>query len=310
MNSGKQQTPILERSAGTGARKAVLLALSLPVVLGLWLFLAGLGALAQPAVGLAPPSGDVAPGFWDLRRRMEKPDLGALRLLRFITEDDYPPFDFVAPDGALMGFNVELARAVCEELRLQCTVQPRRWDTILDTLEKGGADAAIASLAINARNRARADFSAPYYKTPGRFVARTSVALDPVIPETLGDRVVGVEAGTAHEAFLRDMFPRVRRRAFETATALRAAIRRGEVDMIFGDGVALALWLNGVDSAGCCAFRGGPFLQRAYFGDGVGIAVARGNISLRRALDYALQRLAERGVYAELYLKYFPIGFF
>lgn len=310
MKSEKQQTPILERSPTTASRKAVLLVWPLLAALCFWPFITGLGAHAQTPGGVASPSGDVAPGFWDPRRRMEKPDLGALRLARFVTEDDYPPFDFVAPDGTLMGFNVELARAICDELRLQCTVQPRRWDTILDTLEKGGADAAIASLAINARNRARADFSAPYYKTPGRFVARTTVALDQVIPETLGDRIVGVEAGTAHEAFLRDMFPRVRRRAFESATALRAALRRGEVDMIFGDGVALALWLNGVDSAGCCAFRGGPFLQRAYFGDGVGIAVARGNVTLRRALDYALQRLAERGVYAELYLKYFPIGFF
>ncbi len=310
MNSGKQQTPILERSLTAGARKAKFWRRAGLALLGFWLLAAGASASAQTATAAPTSVNDVAPGFWDLRRRMEKPDLGPLRLVRFITEDDYPPFDFVAPDGTLMGFNVELARAICDELRLQCTVQPRRWDTLLDTLEKGGADAAIASLAINARNRARADFSAPYYKTPGRFVARASVQLDPVIPETLGDHVVGVEAGTAHEAFIRDMFPRVQRRTFETATALRAAIRRGEVDMIFGDGVALAAWLNGVDSAGCCAFRGGPFLQRAYFGDGVGIAVARGNVVLRRALDYGLQRLAERGVYAELYLKYFPIGFF
>ncbi len=253
---------------------------------------------------------EVAPSFWDPQRRVEKPDTANIRQLRFITEDDYPPFDFTAPDGALMGFNVELARAICEELRLPCTVQARRWDTILDTIEKGGADAAIASIAINARNRARVDFSSPYYKTPGRFVSRANVDLNIATPETLAGKIVGVEARTAHEAFLRDLFPRAQIRAFESATALRSAIRRGDVDIIFGDGIALALWLNGTDAAGCCAFKGGPFLQPGYFGDGVGIAVARGNITLRRALDFALKRIAERGVYAELYLKYFPIGFF
>lgn len=267
-----------------------------------------LAVLTAPAP--APAQDMSAPVFWDPRRRVERPDTSGLRLLRFITEDDYPPFDFIAPDGALMGFNVELARAICEELRVQCTVQTRRWDTILDTIEKGGADAAIASIAINPRNRARVDFAGPYYKTPGRFVGRASVEpIDPV-PETLAGKTIGVEAQTAHEAFLRVAFPRSDIRPYESATALRSAARRGEVDLIFGDGVALALWLNGTDAAGCCVFRGGHYLQPGYFGDGAGIAVSKGNVVLRRALDYALRRLAERGVQTELYLKYFPIGFF
>ena len=269
--------------------------------------------LALALAATITPAGaqnDIAPGFWDPGRRVEKPDTSNLRQLRFITEDDYPPFDFTAPDGGLMGFNVELARAICDELRIACTVQSRRWDTILDTIEKGGADAAIASIAINARNRARVDFSSPYYKTPGRFVTRANSDLADAIPETLAGKTVGVEAHTAHEAFLRDLFPRSQIRTFESATALRSALRRGDVDIIFGDGVGLALWLNGTDAADCCAFRGGPYLQSRYFGDGVGIAVTKGNVALRRALDFALKRLAERGVYAELYLKYFPIGFF
>jgi polar amino acid transport system substrate-binding protein len=253
---------------------------------------------------------DGAPTFWDSHRRVEKPDLGNLRLLKFITEDDYPPFDFTASDGVLMGFNVELARSICDELRVQCTVQARRWDTIVDTISQGGADAAIASLAINARNRGRVDFTLPYYKTPGRFAARANSELTDVSPEILAGKTIGVEARTAHEAFLHDLFPRSQVRSFDNATSLRSALRRGDVELIFGDGVALASWLNGTDAADCCAFRGGPFLQPAYFGDGVGIAVAKGNTLLRRQLDYALKRLAERGVYAELYLKYFPIGFF
>ena len=55
-------------------------------------------------------------------------------------------------------------------------------------------------------------------------------------------------------------------------------------------------------------FRGGPFIDPRFFGEGVGIAVKTGNVALRRALDYALARLARHGIYGELYLKYFPIG--
>ncbi|MFO0000197.1 MAG: transporter substrate-binding domain-containing protein, partial [bacterium] len=86
-----------------------------------------------------------------------------MRTIRFITDDEYPPFAFPGADGALMGFNVDLARAVCEELRLPCTIQTRRFDTILGAIEAGQADAAIASIAATPAARARVDFTAAYY---------------------------------------------------------------------------------------------------------------------------------------------------
>lgn len=250
------------------------------------------------------------PGLWDPNHRVERPDLGNLRLIRFITEDDYPPFEFALPDGTLAGFNVELARALCEELRVQCTVQPRRWDTILDAIEQGRGDAAISSLAITSANRARVSFTAPYYKTPARFIARQDVELNDVTPSALAGKQVGVVARTAHEAFLRQFFPQVQIRPYETLVALRSALKRQEVDIVFGDGVSFAIWLNSTDASGCCAFRGGAFTESRFFGEGVGIAVRKDNQNLRRALDYGLKRLAERGVYADLYLKYFPVSFY
>ena len=268
-------------------------------------------ALALAPVPLAQAADQVfVPSFWDPQHHVDRPDTGNLRIIRFVTEDDYPPFDFALPDGTLSGFNVDLARALCEELRVQCTVQPRRWDTIIEAIEQGRADAAVASIAITPGNRQHVDFTAPYYKTPARFVARNPVVLDEAIPETLADRTVGVIAGTAHQAYLRTYFPRTRLHTYENATALYSALKRNEVELAFGDGVSFALWLNGTDAAGCCSFRGGPFTQTGYFGEGVGIAVRKDNIALRRALDYALKRLSERGVYADLYLKYFPVGFY
>ncbi len=82
------------------------------------------------------------------------------------------------------------------------------------------------------------------------------------------------------------------------------------MELAFGDGIALAFWLNGSDSAGCCNFRGGPYTESRFFGEGVGIAVKTGNDTLLRALNYALYRLWERGVFTDLYLRYFPVGFY
>jgi len=250
------------------------------------------------------------PGLWDPNHRLERPDLSGVRLIRFITEDDYPPFEFALPDGTLAGFNVELARALCEELRAQCTVQPRRWDTIIDALEQGRGDAAISSLAITSANRARVSFTAPYYKTPARFVARNSIEVSDLTPSALAGKQVGVVARTAHEAYLRQFFPGLAIRSYQTLASLRSALKREEVDLVFGDGVSFAIWLNSTDASGCCAFRGGAFTEARFFGEGVGIAVRKDNQNLRRALDYGLKRLAERGVYADLYLKYFPISFY
>ena len=250
------------------------------------------------------------PGLWDPNHRLERPDLSGVRLIRFITEDDYPPFEFALPDGTLAGFNVELARALCEELRVQCTVQPRRWDTIIDALEQGRGDAAISSLAITSANRARVSFTAPYYKTPARFVARNSIEVSDLTPSALAGKQVGVVARTAHEAYLRQFFPGLAIRSYQTLASLRSALKREEVDLVFGDGVSFAIWLNSTDASGCCAFRGGAFTESRFFGEGVGIAVRKDNQNLRRALDYGLKRLAERGVYADLYLKYFPVSFY
>ena len=274
----------------------------------LQILLAGF-ALCAATFAMAADSVPI-PNFWDPQHRVDRPETSSFRVIRFVTEDDYPPFGFALPDGTLSGFNVDLARALCEELRVQCTVQARRWDTMLETIEQSRADAAIASIAMTPANRARVDFTAPYYKTPARFVARAAVVLPDTSPEALAGKTVGVVARSAHEAYLRAFFPRVSVRVYDNALALRSALKRNEVEIAFGDGVAFALWLNGTDASGCCAFRGGPYTESRFFGEGVGIALRKDNQAMKRALDYALKRVSERGIYADLYLKYFPVGFY
>jgi polar amino acid transport system substrate-binding protein len=91
---------------------------------------------------------------------------------------------------------------------------------------------------------------------------------------------------------------------------LREALGKGEIDTIFGDGISLSLWLDSQEGRICCRYRGGPFTDTKFFGEGVGIAVKKGNSQLRQTLDYALATLNARGTFTNLYLKYFPLGFF
>ena len=264
-----------------------------------------------PKAGVSPGGAASAavPGFWDPRRRPERPDLSRIQSIRFLTELDYPPFDYAGTDGNPAGFNVDLARLLCAEINTSCTIQARRFDLLLDALnDKSGGDAVIASIASTAATRRQADFTDPYYRTPARFVARTDSPIRDVLPELVEGKKIAVVAGTAHEAFLKEMFTEAELHPYPNAAAAREALRNKEVDLLFGDGISLAFWLNGSDSNGCCAFRGGPYLESRYFGEGIGIAVRRGNDLLRQALNWALFRLWEKGSYTDLWLRYFPIS--
>jgi polar amino acid transport system substrate-binding protein len=258
--------------------------------------------------GATLPSGAGVPGFWDPRRRPERPDLSRIQSIRFLTELDYPPFNYAGPDDNPVGFNVDLARQLCDEIKASCTIQARRFELLLDALDDNRGDAVIASIAITPATRQRADFTDPYYRTPARFVARIDSPIGDVLPETVEGKKIAVVAGTAHEAFLKAMFTAAEVRSYANAEAAREALRNKDVDLLFGDGVTLAFWLNGSDSAGCCVFRGGPFLESRYFGEGVGIAVKRGNDLLRQALNWALFRTWEKGGFTDLWLRYFPIS--
>ena len=140
------------------------------------------GLLLLLAVQAAPALADPAPSFWDPALHLERPDISALRAIRFLTDDDYPPLNFARSDGTLAGFNVEIARAICEELQIGCTIQARAWDTLVDSLETGKGDAVIASMSATAALRARIDFTQPYYQTPARFVARKDFSVAEAAP--------------------------------------------------------------------------------------------------------------------------------
>ncbi len=268
-------------------------------------------ALAQPHV--QPPK-EIAPapspfpGFWDPRRRPERPDLSRLAQIRFMTETDYPPFNYAGPDGHPIGFNVDLARMICEELKITCTVQMRRFDTLVPALNENRGEAVIASIAVTADTRKAMDFTDPYYRAPARFAAQRKIATPNLKPEQLEGKKVAVVGGSAHEAYLRTLFTEAQPVSYLTADATRDALRRGDVDYVFGDGIALSFWINGTDSGNCCAFAGGPFFESKFFGEGVGIAVRKGNDTVRLALNYALYRLWEKGRFADLWLRYFPVN--
>jgi polar amino acid transport system substrate-binding protein len=261
----------------------------------------GLGARAE---------GVAIPNFWDPRARQERPELTGLRTVRFLTDDEFPPLHFAGPDGNPTGFSVELARAACERLSITCTIQARRFTTLLDALAEGRGDVVAAAVPVTADLRRRFSVTNPYFRIPARFAAAKERNLPEPGPRSLDGHPVGVVGGTAHAAYLTTFFPRASARTYPDLPAAAAALRRGEVDYIFADGLGLALWIGGAEAADCCAMTGGPYLESRFFGEGIGFVLRADDDNLRRAFDYALQRLHDEGKYAELYLRFFPVGVF
>lgn len=242
--------------------------------------------------------------------RIPKPDLLDLEQIRFVTDSDYPPFNYLDEEGQLTGFNVDLARALCDELSVECSVRALPWNRLLPALEKGEADAVIASYRISEKILQQVDFTDSYYHTPARFVALKTNPVRAIIPEILADKKIGVVAKTAHQAYLEDFFSSSRVVKFATPVQARSALREGSIDVLFGDGLSLMFWLNGISSEDCCTFRGGPFTESKYFGEGIAIAIRKGNGKLRDALNYGLHLARGGGRIEELHLRYFPLRFF
>lgn len=228
------------------------------------------------------------------------------QVLRFVTEAGFPPFNFYDEDGILTGFNVDLARAICLELVMRCDIQVRTWDTLIPALQRGEAQAVIAAHAVTAESVAKVTFTDPYFRTPGRFATRRDTSQYAATPEGLAGRRIGIVKGTAHEAFIRRFFRGSVIEPFKDADAARDALKDRQIDALFDDAITMAFWLNGTLSQQCCTFRGGPYLEPRFFGDGIAIAVRKGDAKRRAQLNSALLAVRKSGRFQELVSRYFP----
>lgn len=228
-------------------------------------------------------------------------------VVRFLTEADFPPFNFYDEDGTLAGLNVDLARAICNELNTACDIKVRPWGELLLALRRGEADAVIAAHTVTPQSLADVDFTDRYFQTPGRFATRRGSDATEITPEALESKRIGVAKNTPHEAYLRTFFRSSAIQAYENADLARDALIQGQVDYIFDDGIGLIFWLHGTASKRCCELKGGPYLEPKYFGDGIAIAVPKTDSQIKMLLNGALARLRANGRLDELVERYFPV---
>lgn len=243
--------------------------------------------------------------FVNPRDRVALPEPMPGPVLRFVVADDFPPFAFVDGAGRLAGVHIGLIRAICATLDLPCTVQARRFDQVLSAVDEDPDNLVLAAgLAITEDLGDRLTFTLPYYRYAGRFVSLRAANNE---DDWISQARIGVLENTAHQIFLRDAYADANVEPYPSSDALFQALRRGEVSHVFGDGVDLAFWLAGRQSGDCCRFVGPPLFSLTHFGEGLALAVPRGQPALIQALNAAIGRLEASGELETLMLTAFPI---
>lgn len=236
----------------------------------------------------------------------EATDMPKRVAVRFLTDGDHPPFNYLDEDGVLTGFNIDMARAICLELSATCDIQVRPWGELASALAKRETDAVIASHVLSPALLRIFDFSDRYFYTPAWFAGRRGGEKLAPSPEGLEGLKIGVVRGGAHEAYLRAFFKESAIVTYDSVELARDALVTSQVNLLFDDGVSLVLWLNGTLSRECCELKAGPFYEPKFFGDGIGIMVPKQDQQLKALINQALVRVRASGRYEELLLRYFP----
>lgn len=227
--------------------------------------------------------------------------------IRIGTEGAYPPFNFTSASGELQGFDIDIAKALCEEMKAECTFVSQDWDGIIPALVAKKYDAIIASMSITEERKQKVDFSDKYYSTPPALIAPKDTALTATDPAALEGKTIGAQSSTTHATFLEDTYKGATIKLYPTQDEANADLVAGRVDAVAADSVVLGEWLKKEDGA-CCKLVGMMENDPKYFGDGAGIAVRKGEDDLREKFNAAIAAIRANGKYKEINDKYFEFS--
>jgi len=230
--------------------------------------------------------------------------------VRVATEGAYPPFNSVDSNGELQGFDVDITKALCKEMGVKCELMVQDWDGLIPGLMAKKYDAIVASMSITEERKQKVDFTDKYYVSPARFVARKGAGFD-ISKAGLKGRTVGVQRATIHENFVRDNFgDSVQIKSYATQDEANMDLTAGRVDLVIADATVLQGGFLDTDAGSGYAFIGPSFTDAQWFGEGIGIAVRKGDDDLRKMFNNAIQAIRANGEYQKINAKYFDFDLY
>ena len=225
-----------------------------------------------------------------------------------IAAEPYPPFASLDSSGNWVGWEIDVINAVCAAAELDCVITPVAWDGIIPSLTGQQIDAIMASMSITEERLKTIDFSDPYYNTPAVIVADKSMDIE-ATPESLADKVVGIQASTIHQAYAQEYFKDAELRVYQTQDEANQDLFAGRIDATQADSIAMADFVNS-DAGACCEIKGAVVDDPAILGRGVGAGVRKGQDDLLAALNKGIAAILADGTHEKITSNYFTASIY
>ena len=249
--------------------------------------------------------------------------------IKIATEGAYAPYNFMGPGGKLEGYEVDLARALCERMKAKCEIVQQDWDGIVPALQAGKYDAIMAGMNITDKRREVLNFSIPYAReTNGFAVAKdgplaklAKLAEDGVRVDLTGDtpeakkvietlkpmlkgKSVGVQVSTIHANFMDRYFKdTLDVREYKTTEQHDLDLSAGRIDAIFASNAAERATLEKPEFKNFAIV--GPRFLGGVFGVGVGVGMRKNEPELKTLFDDAIAAVKADGTLKTLSEKWF-----
>ncbi len=228
--------------------------------------------------------------------------------VRIGVEANYPPFSQMSPDGKFSGFDIDIANALCAQMKADCTMVSQEWDGMMPALNAKKFDMIVASMSITEERKKSADFSDSYYDIPSTWIGKTG-SLKEVTPAALKGKKIIVTRNTPRARFVLEQYKdsEVLQVAKEAEVTMELSAGRGDIG--FGSSLAAtAAFLKSPQGKDYSRIGAPVTLGGAAQGGGVGIAMRKGEDELRTKVNAALKTITANGVYKTINDKYFDVN--
>lgn len=220
--------------------------------------------------------------------------------LRIGIEGNYPPFTKTEADGSVTGFEIDLARDLCKRMRARCELVKTEFDELIPKINSGELDAAIASLTITEKRQKEIDFSDSYYNVPSAWIAARG-GLTSVMPGSMAEKTVAVLKGSPRESWVQANYREIKLAPVTKETEVYSELTSQKADLALTSMlVAKTKFLNTTEGKKYMVV-GSP----VWLGNGVGVAVKKGDASLRYRFNLAIASSVESGDYKQMASRYF-----
>ncbi len=229
--------------------------------------------------------------------------------IRVAVEGAYPPFNEVGPDGKLKGFDVDIALALCAEMKAECTLVQQEWDGMIPALQARKFDAIVSSMAITEERKRTINFTHKYAATPARFVGRADFKGDNS-PASFKGKKIGVQRSTKHDLYLTTFYKDAEIVRYAKQDDIFLDLAAGRVDATFCDAVVADLSFLKKPAGKGYGFIGASIDDPKYMGEGSGIATRKADTALQAKFDAAINAIRANGTYKKIQDKYFTFDVF